>query len=88
MNEVYIASCVVRMRPTHLVTVSEMIAGLLGSEVVASHPEGRLAVVLEATYAAEIAALIDAMRQLPGVLSVALAYQHTEKAEAMEECVV
>lgn len=87
MNEIYIASCVVRMRPTHLDTVAAMIARLPGSAVVASHPEGRLVVVLEATYANEITALIDAIRQLSGVLSVALAYQHTEKAEAMERCI-
>jgi len=87
MNEIYIASCVVRIRPTHLVTVAAIIARLPGGEVIASHPEGRLVVVLEAAYAADITALIDAIRQLSGVLSVALAYQHTEKSEAMEECI-
>jgi len=87
MNEIYIASCVVRMRPTHMATVAAMIARLPGSTVMASHPEGRLVVVLEATFSNEITALIDAMRQLSGVLSVALTYQHTEKAEAMKECI-
>ena len=55
------------------------------SEIFASHPDGKLVVVLERANSTEIMERIDAMRELPGVLSVELAYQHAEAAAAMQE---
>ena len=85
MDEVHIVSCVVRVRPQDMAAAAAAIEQSPCSEVFASHPDGKLVVVLERANSAEIMGRIDAMRELPGVLSVELAYQHAEAAAAMQE---
>jgi len=86
MDEIHIVSCVVRVRPRDMAETAAAISALRGSEVFASHSDGRLVVVLEASSSREITSLIETMHDLPAVLSVEMAYQHAESAVAMQEC--
>jgi nitrate reductase NapD len=83
-REVHIAGVLVQARPDCGAAVAAAVARLPDTEVRAE-VEGRLVVVCEGGSGAEILGLIDRMRDLPGVLNVALAYQHAESAAAMEE---
>lgn len=85
MEEIHIVSCVVRVRSEDMATVAATIAQSPCSEIFAHHPDGKLVVVLENAGSAEIMERIDAMRELPGVLSVELIYQHAEAATTMQE---
>jgi len=86
MEEIHIASCVVRVRADQLTETAIVVEQLPRCEVFASHADGKLVVVLEADDAQTITSLMDSLRDLPGVLSVALVYQHAEAAVAMREC--
>lgn len=83
-REVHIAGVIVQARPACAAEVAAAVARLPDTEVRAE-AQGRLVVVCEAGSGREILELIDRMRELPGVLDVALAYQHAESAAAMEE---
>jgi periplasmic nitrate reductase NapD len=85
-REVHIAGLIVHARPDCAAAVAAALAQLPDTEVRAE-AEGRLVVVCEGASGAEILALIERMRDLPGVLNVALAYQHAESAAAMDELV-
>jgi nitrate reductase NapD len=55
------------------------------AEVFQSSAEGKLVLVIEAPAARDVLATIDGIRALPGVLNVALVYQHAEPAAAMQQ---
>ncbi|MCK0506003.1 chaperone NapD [Aromatoleum anaerobium] len=84
MPEVHIAGILVQARAERVASVTEAIRALPGLDVPAV-AAGRLVVVSECASAAGTLALIDCIRALPGVLNVALVYQHAESAGAMEE---
>jgi periplasmic nitrate reductase NapD len=86
-EEVHVAGVVVHARPEHADAIAQAVAQLSDARVHAAAPDGRLVVTLEASSASVIAACIDAIQQLPGVLSCALVYQHNESLEAMMEVV-
>ena len=86
-SEVHIAGVLVHARPEYAAAVAAALARLPGTEV-RGRAEGRLVVVCEGTGGAQILDLIARMRELPGVLDVALAYQHAESTAAMEEEIV
>jgi nitrate reductase NapD len=84
-SEVHIAGLLVQAWPEHTAKVAVALGALPGLEVRATAAAGRLVVIGECASGAEIVALIDLIRAQPGVLDVALVYQHAESAAAMEE---
>ncbi len=83
--EIHIASCVAYVRPEALEATTRAITGTGLAEVPHSDPQGRLVILLERARSAEILEAIDAIRALPGVLAVHLAYQHAEEESALKE---
>jgi len=83
--ELHIAGIVVHAYPESVKQVAAAIAGRPGAEVHAASPDGRLVVTLEASGAREIAAHIDHIQQLEGVLTASLVYQHNESLATMME---
>ena len=57
------------------------------AEIHAATGDGRFIVTLEADSTKRTLDYIDAIRALPGVLNVALVYQHAEPASAMDEVI-
>ena len=84
-EELHIAGIVVHALAESVQRVSESIAGLPGAEVHAASRDGKLVVTLEAPSARAIAACMDDIQRLGGVLSASLVYQHNEALEAMME---
>jgi nitrate reductase NapD len=84
-EEVHVAGIVVHCQPQQADGVAQALARIAGAAVHGAGADGKLAVTLEAASASAIATGIDAFRALPGVLSVALVYQHHEPLEAMME---
>ena len=84
MPEVHIAGILVQARPECAASVTAAVGAMPGLDVRAA-AAGRVVVVSECPSAAATLALIDHIRALPGVLNVALVYQHAESAAAMEE---
>jgi len=83
-REVHIAGIVVQARPGCADAVAAGLSRLPDTEVRAA-AGGRLVVVCEGRSGDDILNLMARMRDLQGVLNVALAYQHAESAAAMEE---
>jgi nitrate reductase NapD len=83
--ELHIASCVAFVRPEALEAARAAILATRIAEVPLADPRGRLVVLIERATQAAVLDTIDAVRALPGVLSVHLAYQHCEAASALEE---
>ena len=84
-EELHIAGIVVHVLPESVQQVVESISGWPGVEIHATSRDGRLVVTLEAPGAREIAARMDDIRHLGGVLSASLVYQHNESLESMME---
>jgi nitrate reductase NapD len=83
--EVHIAGLLVQIQPEHRRRVAKAVGELPGAEVRNVGKPGRLVVVCECAGGDELMALVGRIRDLPGVLNVALVYQHVESAAAMEE---
>ena len=83
--EVHIAGCVafVRAEAAPALVHSIVASGL--AEVPAEDGRGRLVILIERASARQVLDSIDAIRALPGVLAVHLAYQHAESAADLEE---
>lgn len=84
-DERHIAGILLQLRPASRDAVAAALAEWPGVEVGAGVPAGKLAVVCDCAGAGEVMERIAAMRELPGVLNVALVYQHAEDAAAMDE---
>ena len=82
-EEIHIAGVLVQCRPLDLMRVSRAVDAIEAAEVFQSSAEGKLVVVIEAPAARDVLAVIDEIRAMPGVLNVALVYQHAEPAAAM-----
>jgi nitrate reductase NapD len=80
-REVHIAGVWVQVRPEHVEDVSVAVSLLPRAEVTHKVPDGRVIAVLEAGSGREVAQQIEAIRILPGVVNVALVYQHAEDEE-------
>ena len=63
------------------------IAQIPKAEIHAATDDGRFIVTLETDSTRHALDVIDAIRALPGVLNVALVYQHAEPASAMDEVI-
>lgn len=83
--EIHIAGLLVQSWPERVVPVAAALAALPGTEVRTATADGRCVVVCEGDSGGAVLALIERIRDLPGVLNVALVYQHAESAAAMEE---
>lgn len=83
--EAHIAGIIVHTSPARTAEVRAQLAILPRTIVHAAESDGRMVVTLEAESAPRTLDAMDAIRALPGVLNVALVYQHAEPATAMDE---
>lgn len=84
-QEVHIAGIVVYAMPPHLDATKANIASIPSAEIHAISTDGKIVVTLEADTARRILDTMDAIRALPGVVDVALVYQHAEPLTALEQ---
>ncbi len=83
--EIHIAGIIVHAIPARVAEVRSHLAILPRAIVHAAEEDGRMVVTLEADSAPRTLDIMDAIRALPGVLNVALVYQHAESATSMDE---
>lgn len=83
-EELHIVGLVVQASSADDALLVAAIAGIVGSTVHAARG-GRLVVTLEAADMREMARRMEAIRDLPGVVSVLPVYQHCESLAAMNE---
>lgn len=84
-DEIHVAGSLVHARAEQAAEVCAAIAAMPRAELAQASPDGRLVVVLEGASARDIVSVLDDIRNVPGVLNVALVYQHAESAAAMLE---
>jgi nitrate reductase NapD len=82
--EIHIAGVLVQSLPERSLEAAAAITTVPRAEVRAIDA-GKLVVICEGGSAKETLDLIDHLRTLPGVLNVALVYQHAESAASMNE---
>ncbi len=85
LNEVHISSLVVHVLPEHLNVVKAQIEQFDNAEIYADSPEGKIVVVLETAHQGFITDTIDAINQLPNVLSTVLVYHQIETEQSLQE---
>ncbi|GAA5646843.1 chaperone NapD [Vibrio proteolyticus] len=78
LNEVHISSLVVHALPEDLETVKTQIAAFENAEIYGDSPEGKIVVVLETENQGFVTDTIDAINNLPNVLSAVLVYHQIE----------
>ncbi|MGF1783932.1 chaperone NapD [Vibrio fluvialis] len=78
LNEVHISSLVVHALPEHLETVKAQIEQFENTEIYGDSPEGKIVVVLETQNQGFVTDTIDAINNLPNVLSAVLVYHQIE----------
>ena len=86
-DEIHIAGVVVHTRAETVEIVKQSIPLIPNAEVHASSEDGRIVVTLETSGTQQTLDYMDAIRALPGVLNVALVYQHAEAASAFDEVI-
>ena len=79
-GELHVSSLLVRSRPERADALAEAILALPGAEVPTRH-DGRLVVTLLTDSEAAILGAVDAIRNLPGVLSAELVFHRIEGDE-------
>jgi len=84
-KELHIASCVAYVRPDAIEETRRAIEATRLAEVPRTDPAGKLILLFERDSRVAIVDAIDAIRALPGVLAVHLAYQHAEDEVALQE---
>jgi nitrate reductase NapD len=80
--ELHVSSLAIRVRPEQLAAVCAAIPGLEGAEVHLASPSGKIVVTLETGTERQVLDRIEAIRALPGVLTVALVYHRIDSAAA------
>ena len=85
VSDIHIAGCVAYVRPDDAEAIIRTITATGLAEVPERDDKGHLVVLVEATSTGKVMDVIDAIRALPGVLAVHLAYQHAEPASEMEQ---
>ncbi|CAM2994138.1 MULTISPECIES: chaperone NapD [Vibrio] len=78
LNEVHISSLVIHVLPQHLESIKAQIEEFENAEVYGDSPEGKIVVVLETENQGFITDTIDAINNLPNVLSTVLVYHQIE----------
>ena len=84
-EEWHIAGVAVHCLPDRLDDVRRAITPMTGAEIHAWSAEGKLVVTLEGPTSRALAAQLELLQRMDGVLSAALVYQHGEDAAAMAE---
>ena len=79
-----ISSAIIHARPGNVAVVQAGLANLVGVEVHAISPEGKLIVTIEAEDEGSNAATYERIGQLDGVMSAAMVYHQTESEPEME----
>ncbi|WP_157272313.1 chaperone NapD [Azohydromonas aeria] len=83
-SQVHIAGVLVQARAETVAQLRGEIPSLPGATLAQWAEDGRLVVVLEHDSAQGVMQTLVALRDLSGVLNVALVYQHTEPWDAMQ----
>lgn len=83
--EVHIAGIVVHVRPEMVDTIRKQLPMIPNAQLHAATEDGRMIVTLEAESSRRTVDQMDAIRALPGVINVALVYQHAEPQSALDE---
>ncbi|MBD1566973.1 chaperone NapD [Vibrio sp. SA48] len=78
LNEVHISSLVVHVVPEHLAAIKAQIESFDNAEIYGESPEGKIVVVLETENQGFVTDTIDAIDNLPHVLSTVLVYHQIE----------
>lgn len=84
-QEIHIAGIVVYAEPAQLDSIRSCIEAVPAAEVCATDSSGKLVVTLETDSTKRTLDIMDAIRALPGVLDVALVYQHAEPKSALDQ---
>jgi nitrate reductase NapD len=84
-DEAHIAGILIQARPEHAADVCLAVSLLPKAEVTHQGDDGRIVAVLEAASGRAIAQQTENIRILPGVINVALVYQHAESEEEMAQ---
>jgi len=84
-SELHISGVVVFSHSSHCADVAAQIKTLPAATVFASTADGRIIVTLETESTERTLGYLDAIRALPGVIDVALVYEHAESRAALEE---
>ena len=79
-----LAGVLVHVRIHAVAGVSRRIGALPGAQVHATSPDGKLVVTLEARSSRDVLARLEQLRDMAGVLSVSLVYEHTEPSGQWE----
>lgn len=85
MADLYIASCIARVRSEHIATAQAAAERILGGPVSASDGNGKFVVVLEGPSTASLLDQMDSIRNIEGVLNIEMVYQHAEDESLMKE---
>lgn len=83
--ELHIAGIVVFADQSHLESVASCIGAIPMATIHAATPDGKMVVTLEADSTQRTLDYLDAIRALPGVMNVAMVYQHAEPLAALEQ---
>jgi nitrate reductase NapD len=83
--ELHVASCVLRTFPECLSALTQQLATHRNVQVYANDGHAKLVLILEGPSTGALLGQIDALRQIPGVVSIELVYQHAESETAMKE---
>lgn len=86
MAEVHITSCVAYATPESVADVVRAIEASGIAEVPRHDARGRIVVLIERPSTGAVLDVIDAIRALPGVLAVHMAYQHAEDLPEHDPC--
>lgn len=78
LNEVHISSLVVHCSPEHLTKIKSQIEAFNDAEIYGDSLEGKIVVVLETENQGFITDTIEAINNLPNVLSTVLVYHQIE----------
>lgn len=84
-QEVHIAGIVVFAQPDRAGALIANIRAIPSATIHASSADGKIVVTLETDSTKQTLDTMDAMRALPGVLDVALVYQHAEPLADLEQ---
>ena len=84
-QEIHIAGIVVYAQPAQIDSIRSCIDAVPGAEFCAADASGKLVVTLETDSTKRTLDIMDAIRALPGVLDVALVYQHAEPKSALDQ---
>lgn len=84
-QEVHIAGIVVFANPARIDAVTANIRAIPSATIHAASADGKIVVTLETESTKRTLDCMDAMRALPGVIDVALVYQHAEPFADLEQ---